>query len=86
LARASSAGAAHATLGNASLEALDASAGIHELLPSGVKRVALGADLEVVIRAGGAGGELIAARAAHVRNDVLGVDLGFHGSPMLAAG
>ena len=62
----------------AALEALDAPAGVHELLLPGVERVALGADLDVQLGLGRARIELVPARAAHVGEGVLGVDTGLH--------
>src|SRR3954470_6364847 len=47
-------------------------AGVDELLLAGVERVAVRADLDVQLRLGGAGPELVAARAAHVGLYVLG--------------
>ena len=65
-------------LGGAALEALHAAARVHELLAAGVEGVALGADLDVQLRLGRARAELIAAGAANVRLDVLGMDSLFH--------
>src|SRR3954471_6939815 len=65
-------------LGSAPLEALDAAAGVHELLPARVERVAVRADLDVDLGLGRAGRELVAARAPHVGLDVFGVDSGLH--------
>src|SRR5436190_1677756 len=65
-------------LGGAALEALDAAAGVHELLAPRVERVAVRADLDVQLGLGRARGELVAARAAHVGLDVLGMNLGLH--------
>src|SRR5918999_5938419 len=59
-------------------EALHAAAGVDQLLAARVERVAVRADLDVQLRLGGARPELVAARAAHVRRSVLGVDLGLH--------
>jgi hypothetical protein len=59
-------------LGGATLEALDATAGVDELLLARVERVAVGADLDVHVALGRARGELVAARAANVRLDVSG--------------
>src|SRR5919108_5384984 len=59
-------------------EALDAPAGIDQLLPAGVEGMAVRADLHMQLRLRGAGPELVAARAAHVGRDVLGVDVGLH--------
>src|SRR2546421_3639625 len=65
-------------LGGAALEALDATAGVHELLAPRVERVAVRADLDVQLGLGRARGELVAAGAADVRLDVFGMDLGLH--------
>ena len=59
-------GLSQATLGDAALEALDASAGVHQLLPARVERVAVRAHLDVQLVARGAGDELVAACAANV--------------------
>ena len=72
-------------LGDAPLEALDATAGVDQLLPAGVERVAGGADLDVDLGLGRAGHELVAARAAYVSVDVLGMDIGLHGLTILAS-
>src|SRR3954447_25590721 len=48
------------------LEALDAAAGVHQLLLARVERVAVGADLDVQLCLRGASRELVPARAAHV--------------------
>ena len=58
-----------AALGDPALEALDASAGVHQLLPARVERMAVGADLDVELIARRAGDELVAAGAAHVRRE-----------------
>ena len=60
-------GPSAAALGHAALEALDAPAAVHELLPAGVERVAVRAHLDVQLVLRRAGDELVAARAAHVR-------------------
>ena len=60
--------------GLAALEALDAAAGVDELLPARVERVAVGADLDVDLGLGRARRELVAAGAADVGLDVLGMD------------
>src|SRR3954449_4026644 len=62
----------------AAAEALHPAAGVHELLLARVERVAVRADLDVDLRLGRARRELVAARAAHVGFDVLGVDVGLH--------
>src|SRR5256885_11140445 len=72
-------------LGDAALEALDASARVHELLAPGVERVAVRAHLDAQLRARRAGDELVAARAVHARLLVGGMDLGLHRGPILAA-
>src|SRR3954471_8825934 len=71
-------GASAAALGGAALEALDAPAGVDELLPARVERVAVGADLDVDLGLGRARRELVAARAADVGLDVLGMDRALH--------
>src|SRR5438876_43294 len=70
--------AALAGLGHAPLEALYAAAGVDQLLPARVERVAVGADLHVQLSLGRAGDELVAAGAAHVALDVLRVDARLH--------
>src|SRR5439155_18569832 len=72
-------------LGDAALEALDASARVHELLAPGVERVAVRAHLDTQLRARRAGDELVAARAMHTRLLVGGVDVGLHRGLILAA-
>src|SRR4051794_28279901 len=64
--------------GGAAAEAVDAAAGVHELLPARVERVAVRADLDVDLGLRRAGRELVAARAPHVGLDVFGVDSGLH--------
>src|SRR5918999_3808927 len=59
-------------------EALDAATGVDQLLAARVDRVAVRADLDVKLGLGGAGPELVAAGAAHVRRPVLGMDVGLH--------
>src|SRR5436305_1659791 len=66
------------SLGGAALEAIDPPTRVDQLLTPGVERVAVGADLDVDLRLGRARRELVAAGAAHVGLDVLGVDLGLH--------
>ena len=66
------------------LEALDPAARVHELLLARVEGVAFGADLHVQLRLGRTGRELVAARAAHVRDDVLGMDVRLHGPTRIA--
>ena len=60
------------------LEPLDAAPGIDQLLLAGVEGMALGADLDVEIRLRRARVELVSARAAHVGEDVLGMNSLFH--------
>jgi hypothetical protein len=61
-------------------EFLDATCGVHDLLCTGVERVALGADFNVQIRFahGRAGLELVAAAACHCDLFVFRVYGGFH--------
>src|SRR4051812_45190729 len=66
-------------LGRPALEALDAPAGVDKLLLARVERMAVGADLDVHVALGRAGDELVPARAAHRRLDVLRMDFGLHG-------
>jgi hypothetical protein len=58
----------------ATLEALDAPAGVDQLLFTGVERVALGTKLDMQIVFGRPRVELVAARAMHVGKLVIGVD------------
>jgi hypothetical protein len=58
----------------ATLEALDAPAGVDQLLFAGVERVALGAKLDVQIVFRRPRVELVAARAVHIGKGVIGVD------------
>src|SRR5207247_486231 len=74
-----------ATLGGAALEALDATARVNQLLAPGVEGVAVGADLDVQLGLGRARMELVAARAAHVGVDVLGMYARLHGELSVAA-
>src|SRR5205085_2467261 len=67
------------------LEALDPSAGVHELLLARVEGVALGADLDVQLRLGRADLERVPAGARHRRQHVIGMDTGLHRSPRIAA-
>ena len=63
-------------------EALNASAGIDELLLTGVERMALVAELDANLGDGGTGHEGVAAGATHRALHVLGMDSRFHaGSP-----
>ena len=70
--------ASRAAAGGAAAEALDPAAGVDQLLLARVERVAVRADLDVQLGLGRAGRELVAAGAADVRLDVLGMDLGLH--------
>src|SRR5207248_8894587 len=67
------------------LEALDPSAGVHELLLARVEGVALGADLDVQLRLGRADLERVPAGARHRRQHVIGMDTGLHRPPRIAA-
>src|SRR3954452_1028690 len=67
------------------LEALDASAGVDQLLLAGVERVARGADLDVQLGLGGTRRERVPAAAVHGREDVLGVNLRLHRRARIAA-
>src|SRR4051795_479879 len=64
--------------GLAAAEALDAAAGIHQLLLARVERVAVGADLDVNLCLRRTSRELVPARAAHVSFYVFGVEIGLH--------
>src|SRR3954465_3278462 len=66
------------------LEALDPTAGIHELLLARIERVALRADLDVQLLLGGARRELVPAGAGDVSEDVLGMNLCLHGRARIA--
>ena len=66
------------------LEALDPTAGIHQLLLARVERVAVRADLDVKFRLRGTRHELVAAGAGDVREDVLGMDVSLHGRARIA--
>src|SRR4051794_40007786 len=72
------ASAAAGALRGAALEALDAAAGVHELLLARVEGMAVGADLDVHVALGRAGDELVPARTANRRLDVLRMDFGLH--------
>src|SRR3954447_22947305 len=65
--------------GGAALEALHAATRVDQLLLARVERVAVRADLHVDLGLGRAGRELVAAGAADVSLDVLGMDVGLHG-------
>src|SRR5579884_1967838 len=69
----------------ATLEALDATTRVHELLLAGVERMALRADLDVQLGLRRAGLERVSARARHGGEDVLGMDAGFHCPLKIAA-
>src|SRR5689334_13819598 len=69
----------------AALEALDATARVHELLLARVERVALRADLDVQLGLRRAGLERVSAGARHRGDDVLGMDAGFHCPLKIAA-
>src|ERR687897_1734677 len=60
------------------LEALHSAAGVHQLLLARVERVARGAHVDVDLRLRRAGLELVAAGAADVGRNVLGMDTGLH--------
>src|SRR6266566_5384994 len=62
----------------AALEALDATARVHELLLARVERVALRADLDVQLGLRRAGLERVPTGARHRGEDVLGMDAVFH--------
>src|SRR2546430_17585011 len=78
------AAAGAAGLLEAALEALDTAAGVHQLLLARVERVALAADLDVQLRLRGTRLERVPARAVHVREDVLRVDVGLHAPARIA--
>src|ERR1043166_6166894 len=67
------------------LEALDAAAAVHQLLLARVERVAVRADFDVQLGLRGTRDELVPARAANGRQDVLGMDAGLHCSARIAA-
>jgi hypothetical protein len=60
--------------GGATLEALDATTGVDQLLFAGVERVALGAEVDVQIVFRRPRVELVPARAVHVGELIIGVD------------
>ncbi len=62
----------------AALESLHAASGVHELLLSGIERMALVAEFHVQAGLGGLSGKGVAARANYLRDDVLGVNILFH--------
>src|SRR6188474_3262175 len=80
-----SAAARAAGLLEPALEALHPTARVDELLLPRVEGMAGGADLHVQLGLRGAGPELVAARARHVREDVVGVDVGLHGPARIPA-
>jgi hypothetical protein len=65
---------AGSVFGLATLEPLDPTTGIDQLLFAGVERVALGAELDMQVITGRPRVELVAARAMHVGEGVGGVD------------
>src|SRR5581483_11885921 len=67
------------------LEALDPSAGVHELLLARVEGVALGADLDVQLRLGRMDLERVPAGARHRGEHIFGMDTGLHRSARIAA-
>jgi len=67
-----------ALLRGAALEALDTTAGVHQLLAARVERVAVRADLDVELGLRRARRELVAARAPHASLDVLGMNRFLH--------
>src|SRR5215469_2852719 len=66
-------------------EALDAARRVHQLLLTGVKRVAVRADFDAqhVALDGGAGLKRIAAGAVHGHGMIVGMNTGFHDSPVV---
>src|SRR4029453_6858828 len=62
----------------AAAETLDATTGVDELLAARVEGVAVRADLDVKLRLRRPRPELVAARAAHVGRDVLGMNICLH--------
>ena len=60
------------------LELIHTAAGVHQLLLAGVERVALGADFNLQLLLGGAGGEGFTAYAANDCLTVLGMDAFLH--------
>src|SRR5437868_5360666 len=69
----------------AALEALHPAARVHELLLARVERMAVRADLDVQLGLRRARLERIPAGARHVREHVLGMDVGLHGPARIAA-
>src|SRR4051812_32996856 len=76
--RGKAAGGLPAAAGLTAAETLDAATGVDQLLTAGVERMAVRADLDVGLRLRRTRGELVAAGTAHVRLDVLGMDVGLH--------
>ena len=60
------------------LEALDATAGVDELLLARVEGMARRADLDMELGLRRPGDELVAARAANGRKDVIGMNVSLH--------
>src|SRR4029453_4530524 len=79
------AAASCAGLLEAALEALHPTTRVDELLLPRVERMALGADLDVELLLRRARPELVAARTRDVREDVVGMDVGFHRPARIAA-
>src|SRR5256885_2248412 len=67
------------------LEALDATAGVDQLLLAGVERMARGADLDVQLGLRGTRRERVPAAAVHGREHILGMDSGLHLRARIAA-
>ena len=67
------------------LEAIHASAAVHQLLLAGVEGVALGANFDLQLGLDGAGFERLTAHATDGRLAIFGMDLLFHAfSPLFA--
>ena len=67
------------------LEAIHASAAVHQLLLAGVEGVALGANFDLQLALDGAGFERLTAHATDGRLAIFGMDLLFHAfSPLFA--
>ena len=60
------------------LEAIHASAGVHQLLTAGVERMALGADFDLELALNGTALESLAASAANDALTVCGMDILLH--------
>ena len=75
-------------LGVLLLEALDAAGGVHELLFAGEEGMAIRANFHAqhVAFDGRARLEGIAAGAVHCNGMIVGMNAGFHGAPIFAAG